>query len=175
MNIVAILGRLTRNPELRYVANNKMAMVRFTVAVDRGLSRQQRQEAQGKGQPTADFISCVAFGKTAENINTYFKKGDQVGIEGRLQTGSYQDKSGNKRYTTDVIVDRFSFISGGNQGTEQGATPNYQRVGQIPNNNQNTDQQRNYNKYQRTDNNNYNNYQNNQSSSNDIIDDDIPF
>ncbi|NMB10274.1 MAG: single-stranded DNA-binding protein [Tissierellia bacterium] len=173
MNIVAILGRLTKNPEIRYVANNKMALTRFTVAVDRGMSKAQRQEAEAKGQPTADFISCVAFGKTAEMISTYFKKGDQIALEGRIQTGSYQDKSGNKRYTTDVVVDRFSFISNNNQGSGSGATPKYQRVG---NNINPADiaSQRNTPKdnYERTD---YNPYQNNEMINNDIIDDDIPF
>lgn len=114
MNIVAMVGRLTKDVECRATSTGNV-MGRFTVAVDRGLSKQQRQEAEAKGQPTADFINCVAFGKTAELITNYFGKGGQIGIQGKIQTGSYQAKDGTKRYTTDVIVDRFHFV--GDSGT----------------------------------------------------------
>lgn len=117
MNCVSLIGRLVRDPELRY-AQTGTAMCRFTIAVDRRMSKQKRQEAQANNQPTADFISCTAFGATAELIANYHKKGSQIGIEGRIQTGSYE-KEGRTVYTTDVVVNNLTFI-GSNQGQNQG-------------------------------------------------------
>lgn len=117
MNCVNLIGRLVRDPELRY-AQTGTAMCRFTIAVDRRLSKQKRQEAQANNQQTADFISCTAFGVTAELIANYHKKGSQIGIEGRIQTGSYE-KEGRIIYTTDVIVNNLTFI-GSSQGQNQG-------------------------------------------------------
>lgn len=108
-NCVFILGRLTRDPEVRYTANTQMANARFVVAVNRKLSREKRQEAENNGYPTADFISCTAWGKTAENIGNYFKKGNRIAITGHIQTGSYE-KDGQRIYTTDVVVDSFDFV-----------------------------------------------------------------
>lgn len=109
-NCVFILGRLTRDPELRYTANTQMANARFVVAVNRKLSKEKRQEAENNGYPTADFISCVAWGKTAENIANYFKKGNRIAITGHIQTGSYENQQGQRIYTTDVVVDSFDFV-----------------------------------------------------------------
>lgn len=109
-NCVFILGRLTRDPELRYTANTQMANARFVVAVNRKLSKEKRQEAENNGYPTADFISCVAWGKTAENIATYFKKGQRIAVSGHIQTGSYENQQGQRIYTTDVVVDSFDFV-----------------------------------------------------------------
>ncbi|CAG7586488.1 single-stranded DNA-binding protein [Peptoniphilus senegalensis] len=117
MNCVSLIGRLVRDPELRY-AQTGTAMCRFTIAVDRRMSKQKRQEAQANNQPTADFISCTAFGATAELIANYHKKGSQIGVEGRIQTGSYE-REGRTIYTTDVVVNAISFI-GSNQGQNQG-------------------------------------------------------
>lgn len=117
MNSINLVGRLTRDVEAR-VSQNGNAMARFTLAVDRGLSKQQRQEAEQKGQPTADFISCIAFGKTAELITNYFAKGGQMGLQGRIQTGSYENKEGQRVYTTDVVVDRVHFV--GDSGRKAG-------------------------------------------------------
>ncbi len=117
MNCVSLIGRLVRDPELRY-AQTGTAMCRFTIAVDRRMSKQKRQEAQANNQPTADFISCTAFGATAELIANYHKKGSQIGIEGRIQTGSYE-REGRTVYTTDVVVNNLTFI-GSNQGQNQG-------------------------------------------------------
>lgn len=100
MNRVCITGRLTKDPSIKY--SNEMCVARFTLAVDR---RGKKQD----GKPTADFPSCVAFGKTGEIIEKYFRKGMKADIVGRLQTGSYDDKNGNKVYTTDVIVDDLEF------------------------------------------------------------------
>lgn len=102
MNRVMLIGRLTAKPELRYTPSN-VPFVRFSIAVNRAFSNQD-------GQREADFINIVAWRKQAETICNYFDKGNQIAIEGRLQTGSYDDKDGNKRYTTDVVLDQFHFI-----------------------------------------------------------------
>lgn len=116
MNNVSLMGRLTRDPEVRYTANTQMANARFVVAVNRKLSKEKRQEAENNGYPTADFISCVAWGKTAENIGNYFHKGNRIAITGHIQTGSYE-KDGQRIYTTDVIVDSFDFIESNSSST----------------------------------------------------------
>lgn len=108
MNNVNILGRLTRDVDLRMTTSN-LAVGRFNVAVDRKLSKEKRQEAEKNNQPTADFIGCIAFGKTAENIATYFRKGQRIAVSGHIQTGSYE-KDGQRIYTTDVVVDSFDFV-----------------------------------------------------------------
>lgn len=101
MNMVILLGRLTKEPESN-VTQSGVQILRFTLAVDRLKKKDQETEA--------DFISCIAFGKTAEVIGSYCHKGQRILIEGRIQTGSYTDKSGNKKYTTEVIVSRMEFI-----------------------------------------------------------------
>lgn len=103
LNRVILLGRMVRNPELKYTqAAEPIAVCRFTVAVNRPNTKD--------GDVTADFINCIAFRKRAENINRYFCKGSRIGIQGRLQVSSYTDQQGNKRYSTDVIVDDFEFV-----------------------------------------------------------------
>lgn len=105
MNRVILLGRMARDPEVRYTqAAEPLAVCRFAVAVDRPFSR-NRQE----GEPTADFINCVCFGKRGESINQYFRKGNRIAVQGRLQVSNYTDQQGNKRYSTDVIVEDFEF------------------------------------------------------------------
>ena len=116
MNSVSLMGRLTRDPEVRYTANTQMANARFVVAVNRKLSKEKRQEAENNGYPTADFISCVAWGKTAENIGNYFKKGQRIAVSGHIQTGSYE-KDGQRIYTTDVVVDSFDFVESNSSST----------------------------------------------------------
>lgn len=115
-NCVFILGRLTRDPELRYT-NSQMAIGRFTVAVNRRLTKEKRQEAEANNQPTADFINCIAFGKTAEIIGQYFGKGNKIAITGHIQTGSYE-KDGQRIYTTDVVVDSFDFVESNSSSTK---------------------------------------------------------
>lgn len=112
MNNVSLLGRLTRDPELKYTQSGT-AVTRITVAVDRGLSKEKRQAAQANNQPTADFINCIGWGKTAELISNYFSKGNQIGIIGRIQTGSYE-KNGQMVYTTDVVINSISFVESKN-------------------------------------------------------------
>ncbi|WP_100065127.1 single-stranded DNA-binding protein [Miniphocaeibacter massiliensis] len=122
MNNVILIGRLTRDPELRYTQGGN-AMCRFTVAVDRGLSKDKRAEAEANGQLTADFISCIAWGKTAELVANYLSKGRQVALQGRIQTSSYEGQDGNRIYRTDVVADRVEFI--GSQGDNQGSNAGF--------------------------------------------------
>ena len=110
MNNVSLMGRLTKDPEVRYSANTQFANARFSVAVDRKLSKEKRMEAENNNQPTADFINCDAFGRTAEVIGQYFHKGNKIAITGHIQTGSYENQQGQRIYTTDVIVDQFDFV-----------------------------------------------------------------
>lgn len=100
MNTVALVGRLTRDPDVRY--KDDMAIARFTLAVAR--PKQAGKEA------TSDFPSIVAFGKTAETVEKYVTKGRLIGVTGRIQTGNYTDKDGKKVYTTDVVADRIEFL-----------------------------------------------------------------
>ena len=96
------MGRLTRDPEIRYTqGENSMAVARFTLAVDRRFKRDN--------QPTADFISCICFRKTAEFVEKYCKKGTKLVVEGSWQTGSYTNKDGDKVYTNDCLVDNCEF------------------------------------------------------------------
>ena len=104
MNKVMLVGRLTAKPELRYTGSNT-AFLRFTVAVNRPF-------VNNEGKREADFINVVAWRKQAETIAKFFDKGNLIGIEGRLQTGSDDDQNGNKRYTTDVQLDNFEFVEG---------------------------------------------------------------
>lgn len=99
MNSVVLCGRLTKDPEIK--STEKSTVARFTLAVDRRIKTE--------GQPEADFISCVAFGKTADFIGKYFHKGMKMILEGRIQTGSYTNKEGAKVYTTDVIAESVEF------------------------------------------------------------------
>ena len=117
MNKAILMGRLTRDPEIRYSqGENTMAVARFTLAVDR------RYKREGTADQNADFISCVAFGKTAEFMEKYTRQGTKLVIEGRIQTGNYTNKDGNKVYTTDVVVENVEFaesksaVTGANGG-----------------------------------------------------------
>ena len=101
MNSCVISGRLVRDPEVRYT-QTQMAIADFTVACDRRFKRD--------GEPTADFIRCKAFGKTAEFIEKYFTKGKTIMLSGRIQTGSYKNKEGQMVYTTEVIAENVEFL-----------------------------------------------------------------
>ena len=117
-NIVVLSGRLTRDPELRYLTNNN-AVARFNLAVDKNLSREKRQELESKGQQTADFINCQAWGKMAENLVKYSGKGLRVIVEGRIQTGSYE-KDGRTVYTTDVIANNIQYLDWKDSNSQNG-------------------------------------------------------
>lgn len=109
MNTVILTGRITKDLELKYTQNGK-AYCRFILAVDRGLSKEKKQEAEANGQPTADFINCVAWGVTAEVLNRYTAKGKKILVNGSIETGSYTMQDGSKRYTTDVLVNRIEIL-----------------------------------------------------------------
>lgn len=113
MNEVVLIGRLVRDPEIRYTSS-QMAVCTFTLAVDRPFSRNRQDNA-----PTADFIRITVFDRQAENCSRYLAKGRQAAVQGRIQTGSYINKDGQKVYTTDVVANRVEFI-GGNGGGAQG-------------------------------------------------------
>lgn len=108
MNKVILMGRLTRDPEVRYTqGDNQMAIARYTLAVDRRFNRNGDEN-------TADFISCVAFGKSGEFAERYLRKGTKIAVTGRIQTGSYTNKDGVKVYTTDVVVEDQEFAESKN-------------------------------------------------------------
>ena len=115
MNKVILMGRLTRDPDIRYSqGENAMAVARYTLAVDR------RGRRDGASDQTADFISCVSFGKTAEFAERYLRQGTKLVVEGRIQTGSYTNKDGQKVYTTDVVVENCEFAESKNSASDAG-------------------------------------------------------
>ena len=121
MNNVTLLGRLVRNADFNKFDNNSVA--RFTLAVDKGLSREKKEEMEAFGKPTADFIQCQAWGKTAEFINNYTEKGSRIAVVGRIQTGSYE-KDGQMVYTTDVLVQNVEVIDWKNSNFQNGNNSN---------------------------------------------------
>lgn len=126
INRVVLVGRLTKDPELRYTPNG-IASTRFTVAVNRTFSNQQ-------GEREADFISCVAWRKQAENLANFMRKGSLIGVEGRIQTGSYEGQDGKRVYTTDVVADSVQFLESRNASASGAPAPQYS--GQTYGNNQ---------------------------------------
>lgn len=112
MNIVSLVGRLTRDVELRYTPSG-VAFGRFTLAVNRRVPNQN-------GVREADFISCVIWNKQAEALSTYTKKGHQIAVTGRIQTGSYDNQQGQKVYTTDVVVETFDFLESRSSSEQNG-------------------------------------------------------
>ncbi len=111
MNSVQLTGRLTRDPDVRY-ADSGATIARFTLAVNRRF--------KSENGPSADFIGCIAFGKTAEFIEKYFSKGQKMDLNGRIQTGSYTNKDGNKVYTTDVVAENVEFGESKSPGNSTG-------------------------------------------------------
>jgi single-strand DNA-binding protein len=123
LNNVVLIGRLTRDPELRYIPNSGTPVSTFTLAVDKNLSKEKKMEMESKNQPTADFIRIVVWGKQAENCANFLNKGKLVGINGRIQTGSYDDKDGKRVYTTDVVANSVEFLEwGDNNQKSSGST-----------------------------------------------------
>ena len=110
MNSVSLIGRLTRDPEVRYGAASQTAVARFSIAIDRPAGR--------NGEKETDFPNIVCFGKTAELVEKYITKGRLVGIQGRIQTGSYTNRDGQKVYTTEVVADRVEFLDRGDRQSE---------------------------------------------------------
>ncbi|MDY6127748.1 single-stranded DNA-binding protein [Anaerococcus sp.] len=109
INNLTLVGRLLRDPELRYTKSSK-ACCSFVLAVDREMSKEKREEAKANNYPTADFPRVVVWNKMGEVCSKYLQKGSLVAIVGKIQTGSYKDKDGKMVYTTDVIADRVRFL-----------------------------------------------------------------
>ena len=122
MNSVELIGRLTRDPEVRYTSGSQMAVATFAIAIDR-----PQKEGQ---QKQTDFPRITVFGRQAETVEKYLKKGRMVAIQGRIQTGSYQNKNSETVYTTDVIANRVEFIDWGDQ--QQGGAQNNSQPAQAP-------------------------------------------
>ena len=123
MNKVILMGRLTRDPEVRYSqGETTLAIARYTLAVDRRFSRNNG----GDNQQTADFISCVAFGRSGEFAEKYLRKGTKIAVTGRIQTGSYTNRDGQTVYTTEVVVEdqEFAESKNSNSGSDGGYTGN---------------------------------------------------
>ncbi|MDO4546222.1 MAG: single-stranded DNA-binding protein [Bacillota bacterium] len=115
MNSVVLIGRLTRDPEIRYVSENQMAIATFTVAIDRPVRSGQEKKT--------DFPRVTVFGRQAENCERFLAKGRLVGVQGRIQTGSYTNKDGATVYTTDVVADRVEFLEWGDRNERAGGQP----------------------------------------------------
>ena len=122
LNKVILMGRITRDLEIRQ-SQNGTSVLKFSVAVDRDMGKDKEK--------SADFINCVAFGRRAEFINQYFGKGRMIAIEGNIRTGTYEDKDGNRRYTTDVWVDDVSF-TGENKPNDRSSAGQPPVSGSIP-------------------------------------------
>lgn len=123
MNNVSLLGRLTKDTELRYTQSNT-AVCSFTLAVDRRF--------KSEGQPTADFINCQAWGKTAEFVSTYFEKGSMIGAIGRIQTRNYEDRDGKKVYVTEVVVESCYFAGSKSQQNHETHSNDAEPVDILP-------------------------------------------
>lgn len=125
MNKVILLGRLTRDPEVRYgTGENATAVARYTLAVDRRFKRD--------GEQSADFIGCVAFGRNAEFAEKYLRQGTKIALTGRIQTGSYTNRDGQKVYTTDIIVEEQEFAESKAAAASSGGQNNYSRPSSSP-------------------------------------------
>ncbi len=125
MNSVVLIGRLTRDPELRFIAGSGRAVANFTLAIDRNLAKDKKAEMQQKGLPTADFIRVVVWGKQAENCASFLAKGRLVAINGSIQTSSYKTNTGETRYSTDVLANRVEFLEWGDKKQESGSSDNF--------------------------------------------------
>ena len=117
LNKVALVGRLTKDPEVRYTANNQTPVAKFTIAVGRTFKKD--------GQPEADFIPVVVWGKQAENCGKYIKKGRLVAISGRIQTRSWDDQEGKRHYATEVIAEEVDFLDKGSESKGSGEDDSY--------------------------------------------------
>lgn len=115
MNSVILIGRLTKDPELRYIAESGKAVASFTIAVNRPFSKDNK----------ADFFRIVVFGKSAENCANYISKGRLVGVQGRLQNNNYETQTGEKRYSTDIIADRVEFLESKNSQSQRSEQQNH--------------------------------------------------
>ena len=118
INSVNLVGRLTKDPKLKYIPGSGKAVITFTLAIDRGLSKAKKKELEAKGKPTADFIRTVTWGKQAENCANYLKKGRLVAVSGSIRTSSSRDESGNMNYYTDVNAFKVEFLEWGSSKSD---------------------------------------------------------
>lgn len=169
INRVVLVGRLTKDPELRYTPNG-VAVARFTLAVNRTFSSQS-------GEREADFINCVVWRKQAENTANFLKKGSLAGVEGRIQTGSYEGQDGKRVYTTEVVADSVQFLEprnasgGGDRGQQAAPYGNAPQSNYNNNSNQyGSNQPSNQQNYTRTDDDPFAS-----SGPIEVSDDDLPF
>ena len=116
MNSAIIVGRCVRDPELKFIPSSGLAVTKMTIAVDRDLFGDKKQQAISQGKPTADFIPVTVFGKMAESSANYLAKGSQVAVKGRINTGSYTKDDGTKVYTTDILADKVEFLGSKAEG-----------------------------------------------------------
>ena len=114
MNVVTLIGRLTSDPEVRYISESQTAIATFTLAINRPLRNGEEKKT--------DFIRVTVFGRQAENCERYLAKGRLIGVHGRIQTGSYTDKDGKKVHTTDVVADRVEFLEWGDKNATKSNT-----------------------------------------------------
>lgn len=170
INRVVLVGRLTKDPELKYTQNG-IAVTRFTLAVNRTFTNQQ-------GQREADFINCITWRRQAENTANFLRKGSLTGIEGRIQTSNFEGKDGNRVFMTEVVADSVQFLEprSANQGNDSGFAPSQ---GQGAPSQGNYQQQPSYQSNQQPSQQNYTNMNDDPFSSNsgplEISDDDLPF
>ncbi len=167
MNRVVLVGRLTKDPELRYTPNG-VAVASFTLAVNRTFTNQQ-------GEREADFINCVIWRKPAENVANFLKKGSLAGVDGRIQTRSYDGQDGKRVYVTEVLAESVQFLEPRNSSKGENANYGAPREQDSPFGNNNNQNQQQYNRnnqgYTRVDNDPFAN----DGSQIDISDDDLPF
>jgi single-strand DNA-binding protein len=121
MNNCVLIGRLVRDVDLQFIPSNGRAVANFTLAVDKELPKDVKADYESKNKPTADFIRITVFGKSAENCANYLKKGIMTSVIGRISTGSYTTKDGDKRYTTEVIANKVEFLewAGSKKNTQE--------------------------------------------------------
>ena len=113
MNNVVLIGRCVADPELKFIPGSGQAVAKFTLAIDKQLSREKKAEFESQGKPTADFPRVIVWGKQAENCAQYLAKGRMVAINGSIQTGSYKSNSGETHYTTDILANNVQFLEWG--------------------------------------------------------------
>lgn len=131
MNSINLIGRLTSDPELRHLEEGK-AVAKFVLAVDRPLSLETKGRLEAEGKPTADFLRIESWGKLAEHAGKYLRKGSQVGVTGRVTTGSYTKDDGSKVYTTEVRAHQIRFLSSREKASESADIEDDTQVENIP-------------------------------------------
>ena len=119
LNNVVLIGRLTRDPELRYIPNTGTPVSTFSLAVDKQISREKKQKWNRKGQPTADFINIVVWEDRAENCANYLAKGRLTAVQGRIQSRTYDGKDGIRRYVTEVVAEKVCLEWGDNDNRSE--------------------------------------------------------